>query len=754
MPDRELAEDLTRELVELYSQAETRLAQDIASELARGIDTPQWAADKLAAVGKLRRAGQKVLGKLESDTDAATLDMIAQAYAAGGEAGLAELAELGGLTRSELTQIRRAIPGAEAVQRMTLSLAGRLRGTHLPVLRWELDTYRRVIATVSSDLSLGLGTRRRVAQKAWEELLAGGVTGFTDRAGRRWNLATYVEMATRTGAAQAAVEGHLDRLASVGVDLVVVSDAAMECRRCRPWEGKVLERAGQSGPHTVEVEHAINDGETVSVKVAGSVAEAIAAGFMHPQCRHSLSAYLPGVTKPATGTADPDGEAAREKLRKLERQVRKTKIKAAAVIDPAARAGHEAEVRQLQAQIRAHVAANENLGLRRKPHRERINLGHGPLPPAGGRPVQPPKPPTPPPPPVRPVGPPGDPRANLRLAPSNPTPEQRSAALGRWQSISSQQRPNLPTSHDLHVLQYNKDEVAKAERRRLDLQTAIKGADPNDPAVQRLKNELADVENTIRQRTRYVAEYTAKAQTHLPPFDPRDPLSGYGGRLHIPANPTLADYEALAEVEAYPTPAAHRAVRNHMAASERGGLYYGPQPLPQQDHLGDLAGQQTRDGRPYDEVGGLYRRSTRVCATTSHAPALARSQGHVSLHEFGHALDDALGTQGGSTSRYLSAGGRMAQAIEDIERDHGTMILPYFRATTTTSNGRAEAFANAYAFWSLHRGTLAGDELALRVGGSLTGYTSGSWWPAGSTRDALVDIGRRMITELEALGLD
>jgi hypothetical protein len=65
-------------------------------------------------------------------------------------------------------------------------------------------------------------------------------------------------------------------------------------------------------------------------------------------------------------------------LRALERKVRKAKTRAAAVIDPKARKPHEATVRALQAQIREHVKAYEHLGLRRKPERERIDLGHTP----------------------------------------------------------------------------------------------------------------------------------------------------------------------------------------------------------------------------------------------------------------------------------------------------------------------------------------------------------------------------------------
>lgn len=396
--DRTLAQDLAQALVDLYTEAQDRLAVDLARRLGQGVDSPDWATNKLAALGTLRRWAEQLLRRL----DGAMADEVARAlilaYARGGTAAMDELARLqsthpewlrlaevtnpgpalremvaartAGLA-AELAQVRTALPGVEALQRLTFSLVSKLRGTHLRILRWELDAYRDVIARTSSDVLLGTTTRRRAAQIAWERLLSGGVTGFVDKAGRNWELASYVEMAVRSTVAQAAVEGHLDRLGAAGLDLVIVSDAPQECVRCRPWEGKVLDRTGVGGARTIQLEHAIHDGQMVDVEIAGSVAEAIAAGLMHPNCRHSLSAYLPGVTKIPTHTEDPEGDKARQQLRYLERKVRHWKRREAAVIDPAAKKPAAVQVRAYQARIREHVAAT---GLHRQSGREQIGV--------------------------------------------------------------------------------------------------------------------------------------------------------------------------------------------------------------------------------------------------------------------------------------------------------------------------------------------------------------------------------------------
>lgn len=281
--DRSLGEDLARTLVDLYGDAEQRLIEDIARRLRSGLDRSDWAERKLAQISQVRELADRIIDRLDSDLAEQVEQMLVLAYVRGGEAALDELGRAAGVSRQELAEIRRELPGSAAIQRLVWSLTSTLRGTHLRILRWPLDAYRQVVATAAADTLLGTATRLRTAQVAWERLLARGITGFVDRSGRSWELASYVEMATRTTVAQAAVEGHLDRLAAAGLDLVIVSNAPQECGRCRPYEGAVLTRRGPGGRRTVQA-RSVTTGRTVTVDVRGSVDEAIRAGLLHPNC--------------------------------------------------------------------------------------------------------------------------------------------------------------------------------------------------------------------------------------------------------------------------------------------------------------------------------------------------------------------------------------------------------------------------------------------------------------------------------------
>lgn len=395
--DRGLATDLAEGLGDLYRDVEARLAADLARRLASGIEAPGWAQRKLSAIGKLRRFVAGLLGRLNGVMAEEVGQALVLAYMRGRGEALDELARLqsthpewlraaqlddpgprfaemiakrnAGLAR-ELAQVKDALPGADALQRLMFSLIAKIQGTHLRILRWDLDAYRTVVARASTDTLIGTKTRLQAAQSAMDQLVSQGITGFTDKAGRNWELASYVEMATRSTVAQASVEGHLDRLKAAGIGLVIVSDHAGECALCRPWEGKVLAVSGPPGPRTIQVPSAVSD-ELVTVHIAGTLAEAFAAGLMHPNCRHSISAFLPGATRIPTHTADPEGDKARQRLRYLERQVRKHKRLEAGALDKAAAKAQRAKVRVWQGRIRDHVKVT---GLIRQSQREQIGV--------------------------------------------------------------------------------------------------------------------------------------------------------------------------------------------------------------------------------------------------------------------------------------------------------------------------------------------------------------------------------------------
>ncbi|MGW2130449.1 phage minor capsid protein [Streptomyces coelicoflavus] len=353
-----MVDDLAAGTRDLYAGAEERLLGIIARQLAQGLDAPGWAERKLAAIQTLRRASQGVVDELGKAVTVEIFDVVAEAYSTGARAGVAELGALPDDARRLVDDVT---PNAQAVDRLAQQTVDVVTDRHRSILRTIVDRFRAVVAEVTATPLLGTGTRRQATQDAMRRWADEGVTSFRDRSGRRWQLSSYAEMAVRTSVGRAAVEAHTRTLADAGMDLVIVSDSPRECPLCRPWEKQVLSISGPSGRRTVEVEHGIEDGRMVSVRVAGSLDEARRAGLQHPNCRHSVSAYTPGITRVGEARSDPEGYEAGQRQREIERNIRKYKRRAAAAVGPVAKRAAEAKVRQWQKAQREHLAAHPDL---------------------------------------------------------------------------------------------------------------------------------------------------------------------------------------------------------------------------------------------------------------------------------------------------------------------------------------------------------------------------------------------------------
>lgn len=378
-----MVEDLSATTRDLYAGAEERLLGIIARQLAAGLEAPGWVEAKLAAVQQVRRASQAVVDELAKATSLDVFDAVAEAYNIGHRSAVAEI---GALSDDARRMVEDRLPNAQAVDRLAQEAVDVVTATHRGILRAVVDTFRAVVSRVAATPLLGTGTRRQAVQDALRQFADAGIRAFVDTAGRRWSLPSYAEMAVRTATARAATEAHMRTLAEHGVDLVVVSNSPRECPLCRPWERQVLTIGGPSGPRTVEVEHAVEDGRMIRVDVAGSLDEARARGLQHPNCRHSVSAYTPGLTTVEDAEPDPKGYEAGQRQRAIERNIRKWKRREAVATTPAEKRAAAAKVRAWQGNMRQHLADHPDL--RRLRHREQEGAGNLPASPRPPAPAQ------------------------------------------------------------------------------------------------------------------------------------------------------------------------------------------------------------------------------------------------------------------------------------------------------------------------------------------------------------------------------
>ncbi|WDZ91154.1 phage minor capsid protein [Nocardiopsis sp. HUAS JQ3] len=365
-------------LGDIYREAELAITRDIADHLRRHPGAPTAYADgRLGAVRALRRSVSAVVSGLEGDGSVELRAAVADGYRLGTRSALADLPRQW-LNRPDVADAAQAaadeVPQVAAVESLAASLVADVGAVTGNILRQALDAYREAAVGAVARVLVAGQTRRQASAAMWANLVNRGILGFTDRGGRRWRLSTYVEMAVRTSVARAAVQGQTDRLTSLGVPLVYVSDHGQECPRCRPFEGRVL-RIGDGPTGTITVPHALTDAP-VEVDVVATLAQARALGLHHPNCRHSVSGFLPGVTRVPKPENNPAEYDARMEQRRLERKIREGREAEASALTDEERKQAGARVRQRQAQLREHL--DQHRYLKRLRYRERIGAGSTP----------------------------------------------------------------------------------------------------------------------------------------------------------------------------------------------------------------------------------------------------------------------------------------------------------------------------------------------------------------------------------------
>lgn len=347
---------LAARILEQITTAERALMALIVDRLRAGIYGDSWEQAKLAEVQMIRRRLLNGAQRLSTLLSGQIHRIVLDAYNHGQALAVADLQEIGEPWALVADAAGAAQQSAEsAVYNVQAAVA------QLPSLL--INVYQSAVEAGVSEVLGGTVTRVQAAQHVLDDLADRGVTGFRDNAGRNWSLESYVEMAVRTGSGHAAVQGHVDALAASGRDLIIVSDAPRECPLCRPWERKVLSISGQVG---AIIEPSAITGNPVTVNVTASLATARAAGLQHPNCRHTISAYTPGVTLKGTAESDPARYEAGQRQRQIERNIRMWKRRQAVALDDATARNAALKVRQWQAALREHVDVNDLTRLRRR----------------------------------------------------------------------------------------------------------------------------------------------------------------------------------------------------------------------------------------------------------------------------------------------------------------------------------------------------------------------------------------------------
>lgn len=319
--------------------------------------TPQhwqaWQAAKLRDLRRFRRENTAILGEYRDRIDADTRTLLEEEAAQGGADGFFRMSDE--RMTALLNEMQQANEQSERA-----------------ALRYMNDVYRKTILRTAAAMQAGGQTLQQATDAATRDFLDQGIACIRYRNGRRVNISTYAEMALRTAGTRAMLMGEAAQRERLGLDTVLVSQYGACSKTCLPWQGLVyIDDVFQPyhGPRT--------PGGTYGISRNGRqyplLSVAMQGGLFHPNCRHTLSTWVEGVSTRPRPMDKAKVEAAAQleaKQRALERSVRKAKRQAAGLCDPAAAKAARARVRAAQKELWDFVADHGDV-LRRNVWRER-----------------------------------------------------------------------------------------------------------------------------------------------------------------------------------------------------------------------------------------------------------------------------------------------------------------------------------------------------------------------------------------------
>ncbi|MGM0215453.1 hypothetical protein IGI42_003047 [Enterococcus sp. AZ109] len=171
------------------------------------------------------------------------------------------------------------------------------------VLRFANDQYRKIIFDAQVYANSGAATYEKAVDMATKDFMNRGINCIEYKNGARVNIAAYADMAIRTAAKRAYLQGEGIKRQEWGVHTVIMNKRFNACPLCLPFEGKVLIDDVWSGGSAKDGPYPL-------------MSTAISAGLYHPNCKDIHTTYFPGVSTP------PNDRRNKKALKKIQQRQR------------------------------------------------------------------------------------------------------------------------------------------------------------------------------------------------------------------------------------------------------------------------------------------------------------------------------------------------------------------------------------------------------------------------------------------------
>ncbi len=257
-------------------------------EVAEDKQWSMWQAEQLKALERYKRTNRKKYGQQFQNINNQITALIRMARDEGEMDQ--EIAILRAIQRG--FSARRLPRGANAeffklnerkLEALIKATTDDMQKAETAVLRMANDRYRKVIFNAQVYATTGAGTYEKAVDMATRDFIAAGMNCVEYKNGARHTLSDYADMAIRTAAKRAYLQGEGTKRAEWGIATVIMNKRGNPCPKCLPFCGKVLIDDVWSGGSRADGKYPL-------------MSYAIEQGLYHPRCKDHHTTYFPGIS--------------------------------------------------------------------------------------------------------------------------------------------------------------------------------------------------------------------------------------------------------------------------------------------------------------------------------------------------------------------------------------------------------------------------------------------------------------------------
>lgn len=365
-----------KDIAKIFEEIELRLIASLkrnlmhhkAEEIREDRQWTAWQAIKLQNLQKFRRENRQIMQEYSDKIDADTRQLMTEQFREGEQ----EAEEVTGAEpAASVPDVHFFGVNTPKMERLMQDVVQVEQTAETAALRTMDDVYRRTVNRAQLAMAAGETTLTKAIDMAVREFLEKGLNSIVYRDGRHVDIADYVRMVLRTTSTRAQLQGKSKRFAELGYDTVLISQYGGCSETCEPWQG----RAYIDDVFTIwngEI-----NGDSGKSMYCGKwfplLSSAIRGGLFHPNCRHTMSLYIDGVTKippPIPAEQIRKQRELEQKQRVMERKIRKLKRLEAGTQDPQAVKEYGRKARAAQQELKAFVDEHRDV-LKRDYEREK-----------------------------------------------------------------------------------------------------------------------------------------------------------------------------------------------------------------------------------------------------------------------------------------------------------------------------------------------------------------------------------------------